>query len=351
MPLTFHIVYVPGSVAYLLFFVESLLRWSDCSFRLVANGCDEKELRLLHDFCRHSSRLEFLQIPTNRPLTHHDALNYLQARTREETFCFMDSDIFASGPFMDEIIPFLNTYTSIFAGAPLWCRSDDQVLRPDVNVVCGEHNRTQAGLLLGGTFFAIYDNRVLTDFIHTTGVGFEMRGWQQIPQTLQPWCAAQGLAGTGYWFDTGKALNLGLLQQGHALAVLDSPDLYHLGGLSFIARRSWHDAQKGVRGPWGTFYRTLRAAYVGLRRRVHNDPVYRSSKLPFGRRRRRYGPYFSNLLTALIDGKELPALPAEDDPAVRRRAQYATQQIQMLYRDQSGQNAESSRLQKGTTSL
>ena len=36
MPLTFNVIYTPGSVRYLSFFVWSLLRWSDASFRLVS---------------------------------------------------------------------------------------------------------------------------------------------------------------------------------------------------------------------------------------------------------------------------------------------------------------------------
>jgi len=288
--LTFHIVYVPGSVRYLLPFASRLLRWSDCAFRLVANGCTDAEVAALRDFCGRDPRLELLVLPTGRTLSHWEALNYLQARTREERFCFMDSDILATGPFMADITPQLVTHAGVFAGAPLWCRPGDQVLRPGMDVVCGEHNRTEAGLPLGGTFFAVYDNRILTDFIQATGIGFEMRGGEDIPSEMRPWLAAQGLAGERYWFDTGKTLNLGLLRHGQTLAVLDSPYLYHLGGLSFIARRNWYDAQRGLRGRWGAFYRAVRATYVGLRRWARQDPVYRSSKMPFGRRRRRYGP-------------------------------------------------------------
>lgn len=344
MSLTFHIVYVPGSVAYLLPFVATLLRWSDCRFRLVANGCTPAETVLLQARCAAEPRLELLVIPTNRPLTHHDALNYLQARCQEPYFCFMDSDILAVGPFMDAITPHVATHAGVFAGAPLWMRPGDGVFHSSYDVICGEHDRTAAGLPLGGTFFAIYDNRVLTEFISTTGIGFEMRGWPQLPDSLRLWCVERGLAGPHHFYDTGKALNLGLLQQGHALAVLDSPHLYHLGGLSFIAKRAWYDEQNGLLGPWGAFYRTARAAYVGLRRRLKNEPVNRSRKLPFGRRRRIYGPYFTALLAAAADGRTPPPLPAEDDPGVRARAANATAAITALLRAE-----EAGRLPAGTS--
>lgn len=335
--LTFHIVYVPGSVAYLLPFVVTLLRWSTCRFRLVANGCTAAEVALLQARCAGESRLELLVLPTNRPLAHHDALNYLQARCQEDYYCFMDSDILATGPFMDAITPHLNAHAGVFAGAPLWMRTPDRIFRPEYDVVCGEHDRTAAGLPLGGTFFAIYDNRALTGFIHTQGMGFEMRAWSQIPGALRPWLAERDLAGPHHWFDTGKVLNLALQYQGATLAVLDSPDLVHLGGLSFIAKRNWVVAEKGLRGVGGAVYRTLRAAYGGLRRRLRNDPVNRSRKLPFGPRRRRYGPYFSALLAALQDGSPLPSLPAEQDATVRQRAAQATAAITALFQaEQTG---------------
>jgi hypothetical protein len=338
MPLTFHIVYVPGSVAYLLPFVATLLRWSACRFRLVANGCTAAESVLLQARCAAEPRLELLVIPTNRPLTHHDALNYLQARCQETHFCFMDSDILATGPFMDAISPHISAHVGVFAGAPLWMRPGDGVFHPSYDVVCGEHDRTAAGLPLGGTFFAIYDNQAITDLIHSQGVGFETRSLPQLPATLQPWLAARELAGSRHWFDTGKVLNLALQQRGGALAVLDSPTLCHLGGLSFIARRNWHDAERGIRGVWGAFYQTARAAYVGLRRRYYDDPVNRSRKLPFGRRRRVYGPYFAALLAAAEKGQTPPPLPGEDDPGVRARAASTTAAITALFRaEEAGQ--------------
>jgi len=78
-------------------------------------------------------------------------------------------------------------------------------------------------------------------------------------------------------------------------------------------------------------YRTVRAGYVGLRRRYYDDPVNRSRKLPFSRRRRVYGPYFTALLAATVDGQTPPPLPVEDDPAVRTRAAAATAAIAAIF--------------------
>lgn len=337
MPLTFHIVYIPGTVDYLLPFVSTLLRWSACHFRLVANGCSESEVGRLQARCANEPRLETVILPTNRPLLHQVALNSLQSRCSDDFFCFMDSDILAVGPFMTTITPLLAAHAGVFAGAPLWCRPSDQVFHPGMDVVCGEHDRTTAGLPLGGTYFAIYDNRVLTDFIRATEIGFERRGFSQLPTSLQAWCAERDLAGPRHFYDTGKALNLGLLRAGHKLAVNDSPSLFHLGGLSGIAKRKWYDAQKGIIGVWGVFYRLARNAYVELRRRLRDDPFNRSRKLPFGRRRQVYRLYFTALLAAAADGRKPPPRPAEGDVDVRRRAQVATEQILALTYDRTAQ--------------
>jgi hypothetical protein len=335
MPLTFHIVYVPGSVSYLLSFVESLLRWSEYSFCLVSNGCPENEQQLMRAYCQRNPRLEFLSLPTNRQLAHQEALNYLQARTSEDTFCFMDSDIFACGPFMDQIDALNCAYAGIFAGAPFWLRPEDQMMSASVNIACGEHNRTHTGLPLGSTFFAVYDNRLLTDFIHRTGIGFEIRDWPQLPSWLRTWCINQGME--GYWFDTGKVLNLGLQQQGYKISVLDSPNLCHLGNLSFIAKRRRYDAQKSQHLFVGGLYYHARELCINLRHRINQDHVFRSARLPFLRRRQRYAPYFYDLLAALVNGKRPPRLPYEDDPTIRQRAQSATEQIADLYYDFAGQ--------------
>lgn len=323
--LIFHIIYVPRSVSYLLAFVESMLRWSDCSFRLVSNGCDEDEQTFMKTFCERSPRLTFMALPTTQPMAHQDALNYLLARTNTETFCFLDSDIFASGPFLDEIINQLSGHAAVFGGAPFWLRPQDQQMSPDVNIACGEHNRTHTGLPLGSTFLAVYDNRALTDFVTAQGMGFEIRDWPQLPSTLQAWCAKREMR--GYWFDTGKALNLGLQQQGLAIAVVDTPNLLHLGGLSFIAKRRWYDAQKSQRLFKSDIYYQIRELYIALRRRMRNDPVFRSARLPFLRRRRRYGPYFADLLEALVLDSRLPQLPPEEDADIRQQAIFATEQI------------------------
>lgn len=331
MTLIFHIIYVPGSAHYLLSFVDSLLQWSAHSFRLVSNGCSEAEQRLLQAYCRSRSRLEFLPLPTVRPLAHRDALNYLQAICQDETFCFMDSDIFACGHLPDDLETLCRKYAGVFAGAPLWLLPEEQAMPLDVNVAIGEYTHGHLGLPLGGTFFAVYDNRLLSDFIRRTGLGFQICDWPDLPSWLQRWCAAREMAGC--WFDTGKALNLGLQYRGHDILVLDSPNLVHLGGLSFFARQLYCYAQTARQPLAGAALEQMRTVYASLNQRLRNDPIFRSRRLSFRRRRKVYEPYFANLLEAEASGKKPPRLPPEKHPVVRQRARFAAEQAACLVRN------------------
>ena len=117
MGFEFNIIFTPGTVKYLSLFLWSLLKWSDCSFRLVSNGCLPPERRYLKKLSRQNPRLEFWAIPTQNSKPHGLALNYLHAMTHSKHFCFMDSDIFATGDFIGPLARHQDQYAGIFSGA------------------------------------------------------------------------------------------------------------------------------------------------------------------------------------------------------------------------------------------
>ncbi len=231
MMLTFNIIYTPGSVKHLSFFVWSLLKWTPACFRLVSNGCLSSEQRYLAKLCRRESRLEFWSIPTKTSLPHGQALNYLQALTQEDHFCFMDSDIFAIGDFATEILPYQSDHAGIFGGMPIWVKDAEQVFPTGFRSMTGMFNRTADDLPLGSTFFAVYDNQQLTEIMQSSGIGFEEYRWAEIPTSVQKQINDLGLAIDLY--DTGKVLNLLLLSNGGKLINLALPSLCHVGGTSF----------------------------------------------------------------------------------------------------------------------
>jgi GT2 family glycosyltransferase len=154
MDLTFNIIYTRGTVRYLRLLVFSLLKWSESSFRLVANACSPEEVRLLQELCYKNSRLEFLALPSERGMQHSEVLSYLQALERLDHFCFMDSDIIATGDFVNEMLPYLDNHAAVFSAPPLWCTEEEQILPDTFPVMGGRFNRTSSGLCIGSTHFA-----------------------------------------------------------------------------------------------------------------------------------------------------------------------------------------------------
>ncbi|RMG05844.1 MAG: hypothetical protein D6726_00570 [Nitrospirae bacterium] len=149
MNLRFNIIYTPETVRYLLIFVMSLLRWSDCSFRLVANGCSDDECDLLRRFCLSSEHLEFYRYPSKEMLPHGTVLTQLQKMEEGEFFCFMDSDIFATGPFMDDFRSLLSEYDGVFSCLLGWCNDDEWIIHYDFHIVKGVIQSLREGVVSG----------------------------------------------------------------------------------------------------------------------------------------------------------------------------------------------------------
>ena len=342
MSLTFNIVYTPGTVAYLSFFVHSLLKWSNCRFRLVSNGCLLPERRLLQQLCRQQDRLEYFTVPTNGMADHGTVLNYLQTMTTEDYFCFMDSDLFATGNFVGEFLPYLDDNVAVFSGTPVWMTFAQGILPAAFQTVSGVHHQTDDGICLGSTYFAIYDNRVLTDCMQSTGIGFQSYQWAEVPREFQQTFTASGLQKQNY--DTAKVLNLVLQQQGRALRYTESARLCHIGGFSFLRkpepaseslksramsqllRSPIHNAISTLQKKWRSkmawrdidgMSESERQALI-VQRLNQRDPTRR---------------YFRDLLTALIARQPLPDRPTIGNTQLDAGIATATENIRTLYED------------------
>ena len=325
-----NIIYTPGTVKDFSFFVQSLLKWTPASFRLVSNGCLAPEQRYLAKLCRLDPRLEFRVIPTKSSLPHGQALNYLQALTLDDHFCFMDSDIFATGDFVSEIMPFQSDHDGVFGGMPIWVKAAEEILPAGFRSMTGMFNRTADGLTLGSTFFAVYNNRRLTRIMQSTGVGFEEYRWAEIPTDVQKQINALGLAIDSY--DTGKILNLLLLSNGGKLINLDIPSLRHIGGASFQVL--YDDRPKSIKrrlvemlpGPWlqGAVARLRNSRSIaGYRARYAGAPEV-EFQLNANQRMLRRNPvrqYFLRLLNALLQGAPPlpPLITGEDETDAKAR--------------------------------
>ncbi|CAN5623028.1 hypothetical protein BH10CHL1_BH10CHL1_41590 [soil metagenome] len=323
MALTFNIIYTAGTVQYLTFFVFSLLRCSDCSFRLVTNGCSLAEEQSLQQFCRKNDRLTFYRLPTEQLMPHGRALNHLQSLNHEDHFCFMDSDIYATGEFLAPFLQLSSNYTGLFSCSPVWCKTTEQILSSRNPIMAGEFNRTETGLCLGGTYFSIYDNAVLTAFRQSTKIGFERCQWAEIERPYQRRLCALQLKKEIY--DTGKLLNLFLQDQGHQLATLETDRLIHLGGASDISRiREAAKVQNTRRERWQQRYYRLQ---IRLRRLW--QPEY--FRFEFSERRGLYKLYWGEYLSALVENRAPPIPPQISEAEIRDRIAAITPQIATLY--------------------
>jgi hypothetical protein len=308
MPLRFYIIYTRGTARALSFLLNSLLRWSDCGFCLVANGCDESEVAQLQQLCVGNRRLSFIALPSAGILPHGAALNYLQQHCADKYFCFMDSDIYANAPFMDDFTPNLDTYAGIFSGAALDHPPAGLRLTPGQRDLAGCFSHTASGLCLGSTYFAIYDQARLKQTQNDTGFGWEKRRWHEIPETYQQKLDTEGLRFHSY--EPGKLTNLWLQWSGARLLYQPCAALRHLGGVSrFLSVRSWS---------WGLRAKVraklfLQGEFASLMRHNFTAPVR----------------YYGEVLLALQEGRPLPA-PEQMDAETAAQVMVVTRELQAL---------------------
>ncbi len=308
MTLRFYIIYTRGTVRALSFLINSLLQWSDCEFCLVANGCDEAEAEHLQKLRAGSQRLSYLALPSAGIMPHGDALNYLQSHHDGKYFCFMDSDIYANGPFMDDFAPCLSHYAGIFSGAALDHPAAGLRLTPRQRDMAGCFSHTENGLCLGSTYFAIYDQAKLQQTQRAQGFGWEKRRWREIPGLCQQRLIAEGLRYHSY--EPGKLTNLWLQWRGEKLLYQPCAALRHLGGVSrYLSVQGWDWRLRAK-------VRTkllLQGEFSSLMRHNFTTPVR----------------YYGEVLRALQEGRTLPA-PKFMDAETTAQAVVVTRELQTL---------------------
>lgn len=234
MDLTFNIIYTKGTVNQLLPFLYTLLEHTDsCSFRLVDNGCEDKESQVLEYLCQQNDRLKFYSLNVDNVLEHGKVLNHLQSIEKSDYFAFMDSDIFAIGPFLSEHLKALESHAGICACLPVWWDSATETeMQKEFVIMGGEYLNSHNHIFLGVSYYAIYHNYIIRDLIESDDITFQRYTWNQVPRRHQETLIQLGLKKNIY--DTSKLLNIFLQRRGGQLIYLNTPSLYHIGGLSRI---------------------------------------------------------------------------------------------------------------------
>lgn|GEM_PF-3353760 len=330
MYLNFNIIYTAGNVRYLRLFILSLLKWSDCTFRLVSNDCREEEEQILREFCQNNPRLEFLSLPFDGMVPHGKALTYLQQLEKSQYFCFMDSDIFATGDFIAEFRNYFGQYCGIFSGTAIWLDEASQVMPPGCKGIGGRFNHTADGLCLGSTFFAIYENDILNKILREYAITFDKYyQWDEIAVTVRQEIENLNLQNRRY--DTAKILNLLLICNGYNLIYKDAKTLCHLGGLSTVKVGPLSKVPpKGVKRMLKDFARLFSAK--GLNKIAQK--IFQGQKIVnIDYEKRDIADYFTNLMDSLFAKEPFTKTIRVHDLQVLARIKEATRQIETLYKE------------------
>ncbi|MBP1464226.1 glycosyltransferase [Candidatus Chloroploca sp. M-50] len=264
---------------------------------------------MLRTRCAGEPRLRWRSLPWPCKVEHGQALNFLFTASNEPYFCFMDSDILATGDFMAELLPAMSGAAGLFSAWPITIKAEERMLSDVCSFIGGRHSHTTAGLCLGGSYFAMYERAALAQALAAAPDGFNRGYWAQLPQRTRQFLRKIGQERRFY--DTGRVLNLCLQRQGGALRVHDTTALLHLGSYSIYAGSAQHTVPRWKRLAQAVLRRvrnrlngqTYRDAVL---HQVAQDPVQRS----VDQRRQQLAAYFARVADALAADEALTLPPA-----------------------------------------
>jgi hypothetical protein len=227
--ITFNVIFTPGTPARLLPFALSLLQGASVRVRVVANGCDSREVGLINAAAQLDDRISCHVLPDSGPVEHGLALNQLFEQFPEAYFAIADPDLIASGDFMPGLWPLAPDQAAVFSAPPVWATDEDVVVPRDCTYLGGRHRVLPDGTPVGHTYLAIYERAVLEPLWRAALRGFAVHERYMLPRSLQTALAARGWSYR--WFDTCRLVNLHLALAGFTLVNRVVPELHHVGWL------------------------------------------------------------------------------------------------------------------------
>jgi len=336
--LTFHIIYIQDTVRFFYRFVYTLLEHSDCHFCLVSNACLAEEKQLLQDMCQSEERLTFCDLPTSENWIHGKALSYLYQLNTADFFCFMDSDIFATGPFMEQFQTYLLQHGSISSCSSLWMLEAEKKMPTGEERVGGRYHTTADGINVGSSYFSIYNCKMIEQRITREQITFERIDWWKIAPSLQKQLKNNGLVYKVY--DTAKLINLRLHLSKESSIYLESRYLIHLGATSADILRKGHLKHKKIAELFyllpESYYKRQFLTVAGLGGK-HISYIFKK----FGRKRFEtsvrkaiVSRYMVKLINCLLVGKDLPSTPwfSSSEKEVQIRLEEMLRELQELFR-------------------
>ena len=354
-PAYFYIIYTPFTVSLLYRFALSLAQQSSAHFCLVANGCSPEERQQLQSLSSRHAQLDYLLLSETETLDHGTSLNRLQEQTERETFGFIDSDIYAVGPFWppdaaepfwppdavgpfwlpDAVGPFWPPDTLGDAKTAAW-----QIPAPASYRLADDLPNSHNQIFMGSTYFALYDNHKIRQLRADTGLGFGKYRWEQIPPDCQSQIEAVGLRREKY--DTAKVLNILLMAQGYKLQSVEVQTLRHLGGVSRVIQQRDRAIQRSFLPlinaiPSHYLRRMLISLALSIQEAGNPNIAGQSAERKQKRARKRLvNHYFHDLLSALEAGQcRYPKIVRTGEPDIDSRLVQMTEELIALYAGES----------------
>jgi hypothetical protein len=347
--LQFNIIFSPETAKHLSPFIASLLKWSDCRYQLIANGCSKEDRDLLENIAGDDPRLGFTVLSETETLEHGKALNWLFERNSSPWFCFMDSDIIATGPFLDKVAERLEHCDVVSSCAPIWAAPEDTYLPTSFRRVQGSHIVTDQGVCVASSYFVVFKSDQLANILQTTGVDFRIQRWENIAPELQQKIKDVHLDKFDY--DTAKLIASLMIEQGAQFEYVWLDNLIHIGGYSanagdglpFVFRGGVDRLalRLGI-GPLRQLFLYLADIWYGLRAPARGITVEQHRLLPFAekrilesrhRKRLNTARYFNIFLRSLVEDIPAPPLPALGHAPAEQRIADVSEHIRELYRE------------------
>jgi hypothetical protein len=333
--LTFNVVFMPGSPGRLLPFALSLLQGAGVRVRLVANGCDPEEHRLIRAATELDDRVSAHVLAGPEPIAHGVALNQLFEEFPEPYFAIADSDLIASGDFMTRLWPLAPGQAAVFSAPPVWATDDEVTVPRDCTYLGGRHRMLHDGTPVGTTYMAIYERAALEPAWRAAPRGFAAQERYLLPRALQAALSERGWVFR--WFDTCRLVNLQLSLAGFRLEHRNAPELHHVGWLGAA-----HDAPRvRLASALRTLLQTVRSNEGSRLQRtvdgaVHARYLFRRRQNPIERRidirRPAVLSYVHAVLDAMAAGEPVPPAPPTDSPEVDRRLGALVRALETHYR-------------------
>jgi hypothetical protein len=225
-----NLVFTPSTFRCFNLFTQSVLAMSDARVRLVANGCDPNDVALMRKFAaRFGARVDVTPLPGSELLTHGRALTALYDTTHDgPLFCFVDTDVKATGRFMPRLLQALDAADVVTSGDVAW--SDDTVLPAGERNLAGRHAVDIDGFVYGTSYLAMYRREAVDRVRARWNITFEPYARAHLPSGAQEQLHAMGRDFDMY--DTAKVLNILVQTEGGIVRHLAHPELFHVGGIS-----------------------------------------------------------------------------------------------------------------------